>query len=44
MPTVLTWTYVGKHATVIAGDVQRIKAGGIGEVAAGFLAAVVAIL
>ena len=31
MPTVLTWTYVGEHATVVDGDVQRIKAGEIGE-------------
>jgi hypothetical protein len=31
MPTVLTWTYVGEHATMVDGDVQRIKAGEIGE-------------
>ena len=31
MLTVLTWTYVGEHATVVDGDVQRIKAGEIGE-------------
>ena len=35
MPTFLTWTYVGEHATVreapaVDGDVQRIKAGEIG--------------
>ena len=35
MPTFLTWTYVGDHATVreataVDGDVQRIKAGEIG--------------